>query len=186
MIESARKTLKKALMLLGVVLVIVSFSAFHAYRISDEYIRDSVPPPFYGITFVLHPNRYIDGARELGFKPGWVVTYAPRSKDYGTAFFVSLLGSMLASGTPAIVTKERQQARGDIEKFRQAFARVDAAIQIGMTFSNAAAILRIPPAILTNDDERLMPIILLCLVPWNIRKLIGLRMVSHCVSQMLL
>lgn len=152
MINPTRKTLKIALMLVAGVIVLVSFSAFHAYKVSDGYIRDGVPPPFYGITFVLHPNRYIDGASELGFKPGWVVTYAPHSKNYGTAFFVSLFGSMLASGTPAIVANQNQQWQKDIKKFQRAFAQVDAAIQVGMTLSNVVANLKIQPVILTNVD----------------------------------
>lgn len=152
MTQSARKILKNALICVGIVLVLVCFSAFHAYKTSNEYIRDSIPPPLYSMRLVLHPNRYIDGIPELGFRPGWVLTYAPRSKNYGTGVCVSLFGSMLASGTPTIVTQERQQAKSDLEKFVRAFAQVDAAIHVGMTFSNADAILRVPAAMLTNSD----------------------------------
>ena len=152
MTKPARKTLKNTLIGVGVVVALVCYSAFRAYKTSNEYVRDRIPPPFYSIRFVLHPNRHIDGASELGFRPGWVVTYAPRSKNYGTGIFVSLFGSILASGTPTIVSEQHQQAKSDLEKFRRAFAQVDAALRVGMTFSNAAAILQVPAAMLTNSD----------------------------------
>lgn len=153
MTKSAQVILKRTLICVGSVLALVALSAFRAYKTSCDYVRDSIPPPFYSTRFVLHPNHYVDGAPELGFRPGWLVTYAPRSKNYGTAISVSLLGSVLGAGTPTIVSKERQKAINDLGKFQQAFAQVDAAIHAGMTFSNAAAILRVPPIILTNSDD---------------------------------
>ena len=152
MTKPLRKPLTVALISLAVLVILISFSAVRAYRISQSHIRNSLPPPFYSIRFALHPDYYIDGDREFGFKPGWVVIYAPRSHNYGTAVLVSLFGSILGSGTPTIVTKVHEQAEDDITKFRHAFPQVDAAIEVGMTFSNAAGILRVPPALMTNDD----------------------------------
>jgi hypothetical protein len=151
-IKPLRKVVTTALGLLVAVSVLIFFSAFHAYKISNDYVGGGIPLPFFSIQFAFHPNLYIDGAPELGLRPGWVVTYAPSPKNYGTACFVSLFGSVLASGTPDIVTKEQQQSQDDLKKFRQAFAEVDASIQVGMAFSNAVAILRIPPFISTNGD----------------------------------
>ena len=153
MIKQLRKVWQNALMILGIILALVAFSAFHAYRVSDDTIRNTIaPPPFYSIGFVLYPNRQIEGVRELGFKPGWVVIYAPRFKTYGTAFFVPLYGRMAASGTPNLVTGQHQQVQDDIEKFRQAFARLDSAVQTGMVFSNAVSILGRPSNTITNSD----------------------------------
>src|ERR1035437_682004 len=86
MTKPLRKLLTVVLISLAALVILVSFSAFRAYRISQSHIQNTLPPPLYGIQFALHPNCYIDGDRELGFKPGWVVTYAPRSKNYGTGF----------------------------------------------------------------------------------------------------
>lgn len=150
-----RKSWKNVLMLLLAFCALIAFSAYHAHKLSDDYIRDSLPPPFYGIRFVLYPNNHIEGMPELGFKPGWIVTYAPSSKTYGTAFGVSLWGSMLGSGTPRIVIERLQQGRQEIEKFQEAFAKLDAAIRNGMPFSNAVAILGRPVAVSTNRDGNL-------------------------------
>jgi hypothetical protein len=156
MTNPLRKLLTVVLISLAALVILVSFSVFRAYRISQSHIRNTLPPPLYSIQFALHPNCYIDGDREFGFKPGWIVTYAPRSKNYGTGVLVSLFGSILGSGTPTIVTKVHENAEDDIGKFKQAFAQVDAAIEVGMTFSNAAGILRVPPALMTNDDGTLV------------------------------
>ena len=93
----------------------------------------------------------MDGA-ETGFKPGWVVTYAPRSRNYGTAFFVSLFGKVQARGTPFIVTTQRIEANEGIEKFRKAFAQVDSAVEVGSAYSRAVAILGQPITTFTNDN----------------------------------
>jgi len=150
-----RKSWKNELMLLFTFCALIAFSAYHAHKISDEYIRDTVPPPFYGIRFVLYPNNHIEGMPESGLTPGWIVTYAPSSKTYGTAFGVSLWGSMLGSGTPRIVIERLQQGRQEIEKFQKAFAKLDAAVRNGMPFSNAVAILGQPVAVSTNRDGNL-------------------------------
>jgi hypothetical protein len=99
-----RKIFGKIAPAVAVVLMVVGFSAFHARRACDEIVRSEIaPPPRYGTRFVLHPSQYMGGADELGFKPGWVVTYAPRSRQYGTAFFVSFFGKMLARGVHTFV-----------------------------------------------------------------------------------
>ena len=147
-----RKTWKNMSLLLLAFFALIAFSAYHAHRISDDYIRDTVPPPFFGIHFVLYPNKQIADIPAFGFKPGWIVIYAPSSKTYGTAFSVSLLGSMLASGTPMMVAKRLQQGRQEIDKFQKAFAKLDAAVQIGMPFSNAVTVLGRPVGIWTNSD----------------------------------
>jgi hypothetical protein len=135
--------------------VMIGFSAFHAYQISYVCVRNSAPPPFYGIRFTLYPNNYIDGLHRLGFKPGWVVIYAPDDKIYGKAFDVSLFGALRGSGTPRIVTKQLQQGREEIGKFQKAFAKLDAAVKTGMLFSDAGALLGRPVSILTNNDGTL-------------------------------
>jgi hypothetical protein len=80
------------------------------------------------------------------------VTFAPYGKSFGTAYFVSLFGSILASGTPDVVAKQLQKDQGDIENFQRAFAELYAAIQVGMSFSNVAANLKIEPTMMTNGD----------------------------------
>jgi len=54
------------------------------------------------------------------------------------------------------VSQEReynqQHAQENLDKFRQVFAQLDAAVQVGMTFSNAAAILKVQPGIMKRDD----------------------------------
>jgi hypothetical protein len=137
-------------------LALVAFSAFHAYRVSDDTIRNTIaPPPFYSIRFVLYPNHRIEGVQDLGFKPGWIVTYAPRGPTYGTAFFVPVYGRMAVSGMPCIVAKQHQQAKDNIETFRQAFARLDSTVQAGTVFSNVVSILGRPITTMTNTDGTL-------------------------------
>jgi hypothetical protein len=95
------------------------------------------------------------GADELGFEPGWVVTYAPRSKEYGTAFFVSFLGKILARGTPSLVSRQHKQDRVALEKFGAGFAKLDAAVQVGSTFSNVVSVVGTPHTAFTNSDGSL-------------------------------
>jgi hypothetical protein len=92
------------------------------------------------------------GADELGFTPGWVVTYAPPSKTYGTAFFVDFLGKMLARGTPAIVTSEQVHAQAGLKRFEQAFAQADSAVAVGSRYSHALGILGTPIFSSTNSE----------------------------------
>jgi len=147
-INVMRRVRKYALMLLVIVLALIAFSAYHACKISDEDIRDNIaPPPFYGIRFVLRPNRYVDGVPELGFKPGWVITYLSHTKTYGTAFFVSIGGSMSASGTPSIVTKQH----AILEKFQEHMEQIDASVPLGMAYSNVVATIGHPFSVWTND-----------------------------------
>jgi hypothetical protein len=135
-----------------VVLLVFAFSSFHAQTISDRTIRREIaPPPHYRTRFVLYPNRHIEGVDELGFKPGWVVTCAPRSKTYGTAFYVSFFGKILTRGTPSLVGKQHQQAHESVEKFQTAFAQLDIAVPLGSTFSNALAVLGKPILTKTNN-----------------------------------
>ena len=147
----------KVILPMVVVLLLVAFSAFHARSTSYGIIRGEFdPPPCYSTRFVLYPNRHIEGVPELGFKPGWVVTYAPRSKTYGTAFYVTFLGKMLARGTPSLVAEQHQQAQENINKFQTVFAQLDASVPVGSTFSNAVAVLGAPITIITNDDGSLV------------------------------
>ncbi len=156
MFRALSNSAKNILKVLGFLLILIAYSGYRAYRISDEDIKDKAPPPFFSIRFALHPNRHVEDAPELGFKPGWVVIFAPRFKTYGTAYFISPLGKMLAKGTPRIVTVQnqetQQQTQEYLEKFKRAFALLDSTIHVGMTFSNAARILRIEPFTRTNDD----------------------------------
>jgi hypothetical protein len=151
-----QSTLAKAAPPMAVLLIIVGFSAFHARRACDEIVRFEIaPPPRHSTRFALYPNHYMDGANELGFRPGWVVTYAPRSKEYGTAFFVSFLGKMLARGTPAIVARQHNQDKMTLEKFHDAFTQLDSAVQVGSPFSNVVSVLGSPHVALTNSDGSL-------------------------------
>ena len=153
MAEPLLKMLGKAWPLAVVAVALVVFSAFHAQRSCDSVLAGEVsPPPHFSTRFVLHPAHHMDGARDLGLAPGWVVTYAPRGQTYGTAFFVGLFGKMLARGEPAIVSKHREQAQASLGKFRAEFARVDSAVTLGSTFSNALALLGEPIATFTNSD----------------------------------
>jgi hypothetical protein len=146
---------KSILTIVAAFVVMFASSAFRAYHISYDYIRNTAPPPLYSIRFTLHPNNYIDGISEQGFKPGWVVIYAPNTKTYGTGFSVSLFGTVRGSGTPKVVTERLQQGWDEIEKFNYAFAKVDAAVKIGMHFSDAVAVSGQPVAIFTNSDGTL-------------------------------
>ena len=148
--------LKKAGPVLFAIFLILVFSAYHAWRTCEELTREKIaPPPYYGMTFVLYPNRHIADAPDLGFKPGWVVTYAPLSKNYGTAFFVPFLGKLRASGTPMMVATQHQEAALDLEKFQRAFATLDTAVQVGTPYRNALTVLGEPTVIMTNADGSL-------------------------------
>ncbi len=139
-----------------VVLMIAGFSAWHANRACDEVIQSEIaPPPRYSTRFVVYPGHYMEGADDLGFKPGWVVTYAPRSREYGTAFFVSFFGKMFARGKPDIVIRQRKQDEMSLERFRGGFAQLDAAIQVGAPFTNVVFLLGNPHATFTNQDGSL-------------------------------
>ena len=68
---------------------------------------------------------------------------------FSTLCFVAGCGK-----SAALKEKEynQQHAQENLEQFKQEFAQLDAAIQTGMTFSNASAILKLPPAIRKHDD----------------------------------
>lgn len=133
----------------------VGFSAFYARKVCNEMIAGIAPPPHYSTRFVLYPGDYITNATELGFKPGWVVTYAPRSREYGTAFFVSFFGKMLTRGTPDIVNQQHKQEDMTLEKFREGFAQLDAVVHEGSNFSVVEAALGKPHSVFTNEDGSL-------------------------------
>ena len=94
----------------------------------------------------------MDGATGLGTRPGWVVSYAPSTRQYGSAFFVSFFGKMLARGTPALVHEQHERDQHTLEVFTDSFARLDAAIQEGIPFSNVVAILGDQYVALTNEN----------------------------------
>ena len=54
------------------------------------------------------------------------------------------------------VSQEREDnqkhAQENVEKFKQIFAQLDAAVQVGMPLTNAITILQVPPRIYTNDN----------------------------------
>lgn len=149
-----RKPLITVALCVALVLLCVAFSAFHARRICDATVGAEIaPPPRYSTRFALYPSRHMEGADDVGLMPGWIVTYAPRTKSYGSAFCVSFFGKMLARGTPLMVTKQKLQAKQGVENFQRAFAEVDAVVQVGTTFSNAVALLGEPIATFTNGDR---------------------------------
>jgi hypothetical protein len=153
MIKSLRKVLEKIAPTAAVVLMIVGFSAYHARRNCDGNIGEEFdPPPRYNTQFVLYPGHHIEGKTDLGFKPGWVVTYATPTLTYGTAFYVSIFGKVLARGTPCIITQQHMKAQEGIEKFQRRFAQLDAAVQVGTTVNNALEVLGEPMLITTNAD----------------------------------
>ncbi len=136
------KALNGAALAGAAVLIIVAFSAFHARRMCDQTMSAEVaPPPRYNTRFVLHPDRHMDGMADTGFNPGWVVIYAPRNTTYGTAFFVTFFGKILARGTPTVVRSRHAQDQMSLESFRQNFAQLDAAVPVGTTFRNAVSVL---------------------------------------------
>ncbi len=71
---------------------------------------------------------------------------------------IILLGALCSTAgcgkSPALKEKEynQQHAQENLEQFKQAFAQLDTAVQTGMTFSNASAILKVPPVIMKHDD----------------------------------
>lgn len=71
---------------------------------------------------------------------------------------IILLGALLCIAgcgkSAALKEKEynQQHASENLEQFKQTFAQLDAAIEAGMTFSNASAILEIPPVIMNHGD----------------------------------
>jgi hypothetical protein len=73
-------------------------------------------------------------------------------------YHVVLLGAwcFMAGCGKSVALKEKeynqQHAQENLEQFKQTFAQLDAAVQPGMTFSNASAILKVPPLIMKHDD----------------------------------
>lgn len=151
--KNFRKFLTKFAPLLVLLLAAFGFSCFAARRACDEIMKSELAsPPRYRTQFVLHPERYLDGAYGFGFKPGWVVTYAPRNREYGDAFFVTLTGKVLTRGTPEIVKRQHAQDQLALKKFTDAFAKLDAAVQVGSSFSQVVAVLGKRYFASTNGD----------------------------------
>jgi len=153
------KKLRKFLAKTGPVFVLllfgaIGFSFFAARRACDEIMKSELaPPPRYSTQFVLHPERYLEqGVAGFGLKPGWVVTYAPRGLGYGTAFFVTPFGKVLTRGTPQIVARQHIQDNVALDKFKAGFAQVDAAVQVGNSFSNVIKVLGTNYFASTNND----------------------------------
>jgi hypothetical protein len=73
-------------------------------------------------------------------------------------YHVVLLGTwcfIAGCGKSAAIKQQKynqQHAQENLEQFKQAFAHLDMAVQAGMTFSNASAILKVPPVIMKHDD----------------------------------
>jgi hypothetical protein len=133
--------------------VIVGFSAFHARRICDEAIgAEGLPPPRYNTRFAIYPDHLMEAAAKVGFNPGWVITYAAPSREYGTAYYVDFFGRMRSKGTPNIVIRRHEQDDADMEKFRAWFAHLDAAVTVGNTFSNVVSVLGDQYVAFTNSD----------------------------------
>lgn len=94
----------------------------------------------------------MEGVSKAGFNPGWVVTYAPESMEYGVAFNVTLFGEIRGRGTPNIVARRQKQDQVGTQEFREWFAQVDAKVREGSTFSNVVSILGKPCVADTNND----------------------------------
>lgn len=80
------------------------------------------------------------------------MTYAPRSKEYGTAFFVNFMGKLRARGTPNVVNISQAQARAGIARFEHTFSKMDSAIAVGSSYSDALDVLGTPITAMTNSD----------------------------------
>ena len=131
----------------------VAFSAWHARKISEGTLRyDDSTLPYFSTRFVFYPNRHMTGADDLGFKPGWIVSYAQSDKYYGTAFFVGFFGKMLTRGTPEIVTEKLAMENHAIEPFLKKMAEIDLSIKPGMARSNVIFLLGTPLVTDTNQD----------------------------------
>lgn len=142
MIKLPRKAISKVALPLAVIAGIVCFSAFNARKVCDELIQAQILyPPRYSTRFVLNPNHYMDGADQIGFNPGWVVTYAPQTREYGTAFYVTFFGKVRARGTPDIVTAKHKLDDVEEKKFIRYFADADAAVKVGSKFPNVVSVL---------------------------------------------
>lgn len=83
----------------------------------------------------------MDGADQIGFNPGWVVTYVPQTREYGTAFYVTFFGKVRARGTPDIVTAKHKLDDVVEKKFIRDFADADAAVKVGSKFPNVVSVL---------------------------------------------
>jgi hypothetical protein len=142
-VTGLRKALGLCTTVAAIAGAIMMFSFLRARRACDVIFKSELSPPRSSTRFVFDPDRHMDGA-EPGFNPGWVVTYAGWSRNYGTSFLVSFLGKVQARGTPAFVTDRRKKAEGDIEEFRRHFALLDAAVNVGDNFSNVVAVLGPP------------------------------------------
>jgi hypothetical protein len=133
--------------------MIVGFSAFYVRRVCDAKMQAAgLPPPRYSTRFVLYPEYHMDEAGKIGFNPGWVVSYAAPSREYGTAFYVSFFGRIRNRGTPRVVTHQHEQDEIGMKKFREWFAQLDAAVTVGSTFSNVVSVLGDQYAAFTNSN----------------------------------
>lgn len=148
-----RKWLATVASFLILVLVIVGFSVYNARRACDKILRNEFDPPRpYSTRFVLYPTHHMEGAEDLGFKPGWIITYANSTRRFGTAFYVTFFGKLRARGTPNFVVRNRAQDQIDMDRFVKAFAEADAAVQVGNSFSNVVALLGSDFVAHTNDN----------------------------------
>jgi len=75
-------------------------------------------------------------------------------KIYHHILLVALCIMTGCGKSDALKEKEynQQHAQENLEQFRQMFAQLDEAVQVGITFSNASAILKVPPVIMKHDD----------------------------------
>jgi len=153
MIKPWRKALSKMVVFIVVVLMVGGFSAFNARKFCDEIMRaESLPPPCYSTRFVLNPEHDMDGADKIGSSPGWVITYASQTREYGVAFYVTLFGKIRARGTPNIVTCQHERDRINMDKFCAAFVQADTVVTVGSTFSNVVSVLGNKFVAFTNSD----------------------------------
>ena len=113
------------------------------------------PPPHFSTRLALYPHKQIVGV-STNRDFGWVVSYVAPSKGYGKAFHLSFFGRIKGRGTPRVVADSirDKQREGDLvlEEFRVQFARVDAATEVGRSYSAALPYLGPPTSSETNDQ----------------------------------
>ena len=88
----------------------------------------------------------------------WLLSTSRHQVTLMKIYCIALLGALcFVSGCgDHSVSREReynqQHAQENLDKFRRIFAQLDSAVQVGMAYSNAAAILKVQPGIMKRDD----------------------------------
>jgi hypothetical protein len=156
-VKAVAKFSAAVLILVAGIVALAGLSRFKARRACDHLVAGQADQmQYYNTLFTFHPQRYLWSREHLGFKPGWIVSYADYSGFRSLGFHVSLVGNILASGAslavPAVAKRHSEN-----EKFLQGMAQVEAFIQPGASLSDVVAALGAPlsETRFSNDIVRL-------------------------------